>query len=245
MALCLLVGAQSIPFRRLEAALAEAGHVVLHAQGGRASLALLRSQSCSVIILAYLPAPAALDLCRQIRSSAAHAVVVALDADRDDHFGTAVLQAGADIYLPAQAGAGLVTAALEAALRRQEDSPATIDWPERVLINELDLDLARGVVRRQGRKIEVTPSEFRILRYLATNAGRVVSNQLLVQEALGYATNRKDASDVLKVHVHRLREKIEPDPGKPVYLVNVRGLGYMLERRRTAHPGLTVVSAES
>jgi DNA-binding response OmpR family regulator len=101
-----------------------------------------------------------------------------------------------------------------------------------VVVNELELDLARGTVRFRNQRVELTPSEFRILRHLAVNAGRVVANEVLVRDALGYTTTRKDASDILKVHIRHLREKIEPQPSKPMYLLNVRGLGYMLERRK-------------
>ncbi|MBI4494051.1 MAG: response regulator transcription factor [Chloroflexi bacterium] len=244
MGLCLVVYEQPASISGLASALARAGHVVLRAQSGRTALGLLQSEPCSVVILAYLPVGAALEACRLVRSAGGSVPLVALGVGQDERLGSALLQAGVDVYLPGPASPSLVIAAVEALLRRIESTPGAVDWPERVVIHDLELDLARGVTQRQGQTIELTPSEFRILRHLALNAGRVISSERLAREALGHTTDRRDASDLLKVHVRHLREKIEADPSKPVYLVNVRGLGYMLERRRTGARRARLLPAE-
>lgn len=225
----------------------EAGHVVLRTRGGAPAMSLLRSEPRLAVLLAYTPASFGLEMCRVVRSAAPSAPLVAIGVGNDERFGCTILQAGADVYLPGTSSPELVGCAVEALVRRVGDVHHTIDWPERVVLNELELDLAGGMVRMRGQKIELTPSEFRILRHLAVNAGRVVSNELLASEALGHTTNRKDASDVMKVHVRHLREKLETDPSKPVYLVNVRGLGYRLERRRPrrSHPTSPVLPSTS
>jgi two-component system alkaline phosphatase synthesis response regulator PhoP len=143
-----------------------------------------------------------------------------------------MLAAGADVFLPAACEPTLVVAALEALLRRLRDGRAGANWPDRVKVNQLDLDLAHGAAYLGGRRIDLTPSEFRILRLLAVNASQVVPNDVLAREALGKPGASKESGDALKVHIRHLREKIEPDSGRPIYLLNVRGVGYMLQQQR-------------
>lgn len=232
MALCLLVGDKAALIRPLEAGLSEAGHVVLRMQAGPAAVNLLRSEPRLVVLLAYLSGPELVEMCRLFRSASSVVGIVALATGNDGRLGYSTLKAGADVYLPGPISSQVVVAAMEALVRRMGETSSAVEWPDRVVVNELELDLARGTLRCRNRRVDLTPSEFRILRHLAVNAGRVLPNEVLVREALGHTTSRKDASDILKVHIRHLREKIEVDPSRPTYLLNVRGLGYMLERRR-------------
>ena len=82
----------------------------------------------------------------------------------------------------------------------------------------------------EGQPIHLTASEFRILATLARNAGQVMSSRELIHIALGYPLNEAEATEIIKVHVRHLRQKIEPDRERPRYVLTVRGLGYMLNR---------------
>jgi DNA-binding response OmpR family regulator len=85
-------------------------------------------------------------------------------------------------------------------------------------------------VRCDGVPVKLTASEFRILASLARHPGAVLSSRELMRAAQGYDMPEDEANDIVKVHVRRIRRKIEPDPDHPRYVLNVRGLGYVVPR---------------
>jgi DNA-binding response OmpR family regulator len=100
-----------------------------------------------------------------------------------------------------------------------------------ITIRDLAIDLGRREVRARDKQLALTPTEFRILAHLAKRPGRVVSHGEIFSEVHGYAVTDNEAKDILKVHIWRLRSKLaEAMPG-PSPIVNVRGFGYLLERR--------------
>jgi two-component system response regulator RegX3 len=99
-------------------------------------------------------------------------------------------------------------------------------------IGTLGIDLFAREVRLRGQPVELTRTEFEIVRCLLNNSGRALSYRSLVRQAQGYDCSPDEARRLLKVHIHNLREKIEPFPEKPVHILNVRGFGYLFERRR-------------
>ena len=100
-------------------------------------------------------------------------------------------------------------------------------------VRDLEIDLARCEASRQGVKLDLTPTQFRLLRYLALHAGHVVPAAELLRSAQDYPLDwsDQDAQEIVKVHIRHLRHRLEPDPHNPTYILNVRGFGYMLERR--------------
>jgi DNA-binding response OmpR family regulator len=103
-----------------------------------------------------------------------------------------------------------------------------------VTIRGLNIDTGRCEVSAQDRLIPLTPTEFRILTFLARTPGRVVSGRDLVEEALRLRLAEREAMDLLKVHVYRLRRKLVQSGIEPRVLRSVRGFGYMIERRAPA-----------
>jgi len=99
-------------------------------------------------------------------------------------------------------------------------------------IGTLAINAFQREVRVQGRRVDLTPTEFEILRSLLNNAGRPLSYRSLVRQVQGYDCPSEEARELLKVHIHNLRKKIEPVPAKPAHVLNVRGFGYLFERRR-------------
>ncbi len=87
-------------------------------------------------------------------------------------------------------------------------------------------------VRVRGQPVELTPIGFEVLRCLLNNSGRALSYRSLVRQVHGYDCSSEEARNLLKVHIHNLRRKTEPDPRKPAHVLNVRGFGYLFERRR-------------
>lgn len=100
---------------------------------------------------------------------------------------------------------------------------------ERVLtVGALRLDSWRQEATLHGRTLSLTPTEFRVLFCLAERAGTMLSYATIVRAAQGYETSELEAGELVKPHIHHLRQKLEPDPTTPRYLLNVRGKGYLL-----------------
>jgi DNA-binding response OmpR family regulator len=145
------------------------------------------------------------------------------------------LDAGADAFLLKPVPADLMVAALVALRRRPLLEEA--DVPPVVRLRDLEVDRERCEARLRGEIVPLTPTEFRILGCLARNVGRVVSARQLLQEAQGYPCTEREAQQIVKVHIRHLRSKLTTGPDEQGYVANVRGFGYVLERRTTLRPG--------
>lgn len=100
-----------------------------------------------------------------------------------------------------------------------------------VHLHGLTMDLASAEVRRNDELVHLTPTEFRLLAALARRPGQVVSPGELMRVAQGYDMPEREAQEIVKVHVRHLRHKIEPQVDTPRYVLTVRGMGYMLNRK--------------
>lgn len=98
-----------------------------------------------------------------------------------------------------------------------------------VTIGQLQLDTWHQTATLSDRSLNLTPTEFRLLLCLAEHSGQMLSYTQLVRCAQGYETSELEAGELIKPHIHHLRQKIEPDPSAPRYLLNVRGKGYILQ----------------
>ncbi|RRR75026.1 MAG: DNA-binding response regulator [Candidatus Viridilinea halotolerans] len=98
-----------------------------------------------------------------------------------------------------------------------------------IQIGQLQLDTWHQTAVLGSRSLNLTPTEFRLLLCLAEHVGQMLSYTQLVRCAQGYEANDMEAGELIKPHIHHLRQKIEPDPGAPRYLLNVRGKGYILQ----------------
>lgn len=95
-------------------------------------------------------------------------------------------------------------------------------------VGAFQLDSWRQVATLSGRTLPLTPTEFRVLLCLAEHAGTMISYADLVRCAQGYDADELEAGELIKPHIHHLRQKLEPDPSAPRYILNVRGKGYIL-----------------
>jgi DNA-binding response OmpR family regulator len=96
-------------------------------------------------------------------------------------------------------------------------------------VGELQIDTWRQAATFAGRMLPLTPTEFRVLLCLAEQVGKMLTYTQIVRCAQGYDASEPEASELIKPHIYHLRQKLEPDPGTPRYLLNVRGKGYMLQ----------------
>jgi len=89
------------------------------------------------------------------------------------------------------------------------------------------VDLQKHIATLHGELLNLTPTEFRLLACMMRKADQVLSCQELVREVQNYDCDEREARDIIRVHIRRLRQKVEPDPANPQYIINLRGVGYM------------------
>jgi DNA-binding response OmpR family regulator len=156
---------------------------------------------------------------------------VALLTEATAALASTCLQAGADACLQVDADAMLIVAQVHAVLRRRLASRPPEAAELGVLqVGDLTVDVDRCEVERGGVFVPLTASEFRILEYMARNAGRVLRpHEILNAVSRDYEYLPREAQEVFKVYVRRIRRKLEVSEDDPQYLVNVRGFGYRLE----------------
>jgi len=216
--------------RGLEYGLASEGWSVLHAATGQQALQLIRSQQPHVIILDIrLPDISGFDVCRQLRSEGATQPVLMLTA-RDEEFDKVLgLEMGADDYVVKPFSLREIIARVRAMLRRSYGDLAGSSAGKRITFGDIDIDLERLQVLQRGQPVTLTPTEFRLLRHLASHPDRPFNREALIEVVWGYDSSVGNERTV-DVHIRHLREKLEADPANPRWLVTVRGVGYALRR---------------
>jgi len=231
MARVLIVASDPAVMRLATLSLAGAGFEVAQADDGATGLRQVEQHAPDAIVIdLYLRGGEAAALCRRLRGGVEAPILalteLAYDGDVDDG-----LEDGADDYLIKPFTGMVLVARLRSLLRRAARQRLNGHLLE---VRDLTIDQQRLQVVMGSRQISLTPTEFRLLCCLARNAGRVMTGRELLREAQGYECEEQEAQEIVKVHVNHLRQKIEPDQSNPTYIVNVRGFGYMLERR--VHP---------
>ncbi len=159
------------------------------------------------------------------------ASVLVLAPGPHSHGFVSVLEAGADVCLRDTDGVEIFGAQVGAMARRKHVAAPLEEGPSSISVRDLLLDFDRCQATRDDELIPLTPTEFKILAYLARNAGQVVSPVEMLRAVQDYTYSEREAQEIVKVYIRRIRRKLEFDPSIPDYIVNVRGFGYMLERR--------------
>ena len=207
----------------LERAFGEAGHLVHVASDGESGFMLAESGEYDVLVIdRMLPKRDGLSVVAGLRARGKDTPVLILSALGEVDDRVTGLKAGGDDYLTKPYAFRELLARVEALSRRQQ-SPET----ETVYrCGDLELDRLAHSARRGGRTIALQPREFRLLEYLMRHAGQVVTRTMLLENVWDYHFDPQ--TNVIDVHVSRLRSKIEKGFDKPI-LQTVRGAGYMLK----------------
>jgi two-component system, OmpR family, KDP operon response regulator KdpE len=212
--------------RVIRNALNEIFDKVIEARTGGEAIDLAASHQPALIVLDLgLPDIPGESVCREIRkwSTAPIIVVSARDSDREK---ISLLDAGADDYMTKPFSAAELRARVRAQLRRANlETSATPD--KTILVGGLSIDLAKPAVTKDQDSIHLTKLEWDLLRALVKSAGRTVTHEQLFGEVWGHSYG--NAQQHLRVHVRSLRQKLEPDPVRPVLIVTEPGVGYRFE----------------
>ena len=209
--------------RFLRAALSSHGYQVVEAENGQSALVSAADHRPDIIILDLgLPDIDGIEVTRQLREWY-RAPIIILSVRDQENDKIAALDAGADDYLTKPFGTGELMARIRVAVRR---SARQVDEPV-FEVDDLKVDLARRLVTQKGQEVELTPTEYDILRVLVQHAGRVLTHRQLLREVWGepYETE----THLLRVNMSNLRRKIEPDPNQPHYVITEPGVGYRLK----------------
>lgn len=202
--------------------LTESGFEVDLARNGIVGLDLAaKGVHCVVILDIMLPGMDGLELLKRLRDQRVDVPVLILSAKRSVDDRILGLRSGGDDYLVKPFAFGELLARIESLLRRSQGRRE----PVRLEVADLTLDLLGRRVYLDNEEISLQPQEFSLLEYLMRNSGQVVTRTQILQQVWGY--NFTPSTNVVEVHVCRLREKIER-PDQPKLLKTVRGAGYML-----------------
>jgi len=220
----ILIVDDEIAIRRFLNTVLAAEEFFLHeASDGHAGLAAAAAFRPDVILLDLgLPDIDGIQVIKRIREwSSVPIIVLSVREHEDDK--VAALDAGADDYLTKPFGVGELLARIRAALRRSLQQV-----PEPVFISgELQMDLNLRRVTVAGNEIQLTPTEYDILRLFVTHAGKVLTHSQILKQVWGIAY--LEQPHVLRVNISNLRRKIEADPSRPRHIVTEPGVGYRLK----------------
>ncbi len=220
----------------LDYSLRKQGYEVVTASDGRKALDTARQQQPDLIVLdIMLPGLDGFEVCRILRKEM-NVPIIMLTARTEEVDKVVGLEVGADDYLTKPFSMRELVARVKANLRRvridREEATTNTTTPpilatERMVFDELIIDLSRREVTFQGAVHHLKPKEFDLLVFLARNRGIVLSRDLILERVWGWEFD--GGSRTVDVHVRWLREKVEANPSDPQRIITVRGIGYRFE----------------
>ncbi len=203
--------------------LASEGYVVEAATDGVTGLERATVGPFDLIILdIMLPGRNGFDVCRELRHRGSQVPILMLTARSQSVDKVVGLKLGADDYLTKPFDVMELLARVEALLRRARTPVASSVGS--FVFADVQVDFLRGEVRREGRVVDLSALEFKLLAYLVEHRGRVLSREQLLREVWGYEA--ASYSRTVDVHVASLRQKLEADPPKPRFILTIHGRGY-------------------
>ncbi len=204
------------------------------ASDGPTGLEFFRKQTpCAVVLDLKLPGMSGKELCREFKALAASVPIVILSANAEIDDKVLLLELGADDYVTKPFSPKELLARVRRAMRRTPAKAASASQVntknaehEMLAFGDAQIDFTSMEATRSGKTVTMTTQEFKLLKYLASSAGRVVSREELLNEVWGY--QNYPSTRTVDNHVLRLRQKLEPNPAEPRYLLTMHGAGYKL-----------------
>ena len=199
------------------------GYVILTAMSGQEALDKLRDLLPDLVILdVMMPGMDGFETLREMRK-VSNVPVIMLTARGEEDDKVRGLRLGADDYVPKPFSQRELSSRVQAVLRRAETPPLVAKTTVQV-DEDLTIDFSRAEVFLKGQRVQLTPTEYRLLYHLASNPGRVLPYETILAKVWGM--EYREEEHYVRLYVNYLRQKIEPDPGKPKYILTERGLGY-------------------
>ena len=211
--------------RLIKLELSSQGFRVIVANDGEEALRLAEQQRPDIVVLdIVMPDMSGLEVMRRLRERTSIPIILltAKDHDEDKVRG---LELGADDYLVKPFNPEELSARVRAVLRRGFRPPAGGD--NIVTVGNVESDLSRRLVKKDGEVVSLTRTEWMLLQHLAANAGKVMLNTELLSKVWG--PEYRDDLQYLRVWVSRLRSKLEPDAANPTIIKTLQGIGYLLD----------------
>jgi two-component system KDP operon response regulator KdpE len=211
------------PIRKLlRMGLGTQGYQTLDAPNAKTALELLANKPDLIILDLGLPDMQGLELLRQIRARKDAVPIVVLSSRGDEDVKVAALDQGADDYVTKPFGMEELLARIRTALRHQ----LQVHGERPVFtLGDLSVDLVRRIVKVRGEELKLSPKEYELLRVMVQHAGKVLTHKFLLKELWAVPIDPQ----YLRVYVRQLRQKIEPDPAQPRYILTETGIGYRLK----------------
>ncbi len=208
--------------RALQRSLTAHDYKVYTAASGEEAVALVNQYRPDLLLLdLMLPGMSGLDVCREIRANSMMPIIV-LSVKESERDKVEALDLGADDYIQKPFGMDEVLARVRVALRHV--AQATHGTEPRFQIGPLEVDFDRRRVCLSGQEVSLTPTEYDLLKVFITHRGKILTRQMLLKELWGVEAYSRTHS--LHVYVAQLRQKIEPLPERPQFILTIPGVGY-------------------
>ncbi|MCK6627065.1 MAG: response regulator transcription factor [Anaerolineae bacterium] len=217
--------------RSLQAGLEREGYSVVWKNTGATGVEQAKQPSTAphlIILDVRLPDGSGFDVCRQLRQQGLRQPILMLTVQGDELDKVLGLEMGADDYVTKPYSLRELLSRIRALLRRAYGELSTAN-ADALYVGDLVIDWSRGQALRGDQSLNLTPTEFRLLAFLAQHPGQALSRSQILEAVWGYEADL-DSERTVNVHVRRLREKVELDPSRPTLILTVPGIGYRLVR---------------
>ena len=204
------------------------GFQTVVAANGQEALDMAMAEPPDLAILdVMMPRLDGFTVCQRIRQFSALPIIM-LTARGQDLEKVRGLDLGADDYVTKPFNVEELLARVRSVLRRVDLTSQTHAQSEPITIGTLTIDFTQHLVTRQGQEIALTPTEYQLLAYFSHNVGRVLTQNMLLEQVWG--SEYSGEHHMLQVNINRLRRKIEPDPAHPTSIITKPGIGYLFAR---------------
>jgi two-component system KDP operon response regulator KdpE len=226
----LVVDDEPAQLRLAEQVLTHHGYEVLKAGSGQEALRIIFDQKPDLILLdVVMPGIDGWQTCNRIRDVTDIPIIMLTGQRNAEDDIVRGLDYGADEYLNKPLGNRELVARVRAVLRRAEQSASSNNRKGTLFTdNYLTVDVEERKIMVNGERLKLTPREFRLLVLLVENAGRILSHQQVLENVWGW--EYIDDVDYVRIYVSHLRQKIEPDPSQPKYILTEPGVGYYFHK---------------
>lgn len=267
----ILIADDEAPIRlTMESLLRRRGYMVTTAEDGEQALALLHQETFDLLLLDLsMPILSGLDVARRAHEVQPEAAVIILTGHGSLESAIEGMRLGIFDYMLKTSSPQEVLDRVAGAIEQRQQSlhqqqlfqrlqlvvhelggetepePPPRPVASRIVVGDLELSTWNQLAQMHGRKLNLTPTEFRVLVCLAQHAGQALTYQQIVHFAQGYSASPIEAAELLKPHIHHLRQKIEINPADPHYILTVRGTGYLLVALPRARRELETVESHA